>query len=380
MYTYTSTRVYIISPLPLYIPRAIKHDCENCTQGDDAYNLYTHTRTDGRRLCMHHLNWRWLLLYFPLVVVLAAVIATAISLVETGQPRTQTVETLEDTTVYLDTRQRMWYDSWEVEDCSPSGGDEWNNKTAGSIQLVDSDDLVYYEENQVDDKVEGYQTVATPLALSSPLYLLAGSSIEYQFCFNVSSTTLPESSDFLIFNDLTNFMKFVHESEDHVEDSAVFRQELFITGPGNKESCMNVSFSVSQADFYFITYKMPPHVVLRYTANIHVVSLNYTDYITKAEGQCSLNSGGSCTINIPGSVFSTEQYTMLAYIPANTDTAPNTTQLCVTSSKSAMVAIIPGVVAAFVLVLLIAVLVCQIISFLAYKRRRGYLCIKPVNV
>lgn len=331
---------------------------------------------------MHYLNWRWLLLYFPLVVVLAAVIATAISLAETGRPRTQRVETLEDTTVYLDTRERMWYDSWTVEDCSSSDSNTWDNKTASSIQLVDSDDLVYYEENMISDKDEGYQEVTTPLALSRPLYLLAGSFIEYEFCFLVNSTLLPpsESSHFLIFNDLTHFMKYVHESEDRVEESAIFHQEVSITTQDDGVSCHNVSFNVSQADFYFVTYKVPAYVGLHYKANIHVISLNYTDYITKAERQCTLNSGGSCTINIPGNAFSTEKYTILAYIPANTDTAPNTTELCLTPNKSAMVAIIPGVVAAVVLVLLIVVLVCQVISFLAYKRRRGYLCIKPVNV
>ena len=332
---------------------------------------------------MHYLNWRWILIYSPLVVALLAVGALAVGLIETSQPRTHSVETLEDTTVFLDTRDRLWYKSWNVHDCSPQDSQNWENTTTSIIQLVEKDHLKYYEENIVAD-VDGYQISSAPLPLDSPLYLLSGSSIHYQLCFSTNSTASPPmelSSEFLIFNDISNYMHFLHHPGDHTEDTAVFHQRLNINEGESAETCTNIDFNVSRADFYFMTYKVPESVVgLRYKAHIHIVSLNYTDYLNKSEEQCRLSSDSSCTISMPGNFFSTEEYTILAYVPSNTDTAPNATQLCVTPTQSALVSIIPGVVAGFVLLVLVILLVCQIVSFFMYRRRRGYFCIKNINV
>ena len=132
----------------------------------------------------------------------------------------------------------------------------------------------------------------------------------------------------------------------------------------------------------FTLYKLPPHVELHYRSNIHVVYLNYTKYIPKEETEYELRVSGSCDIDIPESTFSTEDYTILAYIPLHSsDTAPNSTHLCVTPRQSLLVSVIPGVVSAFVLLLLVFVLVCQIVSFMGnLRRRKGYFCIKPINV
>ena len=55
--------------------------------------------------------------------------------------------------------------------------------------------------------------------------------------------------------------------------------------------------------------------------------------------------------------------------------------VCVTTRQSVLVSVIPGVLSGFVLLLLVVVLVCQIVSFMnSIRRRKGYLCIKPINV
>ena len=54
-------------------------------------------------------------------------------------------------------------------------------KIASNIQLVDSDDVILFEENVTTDEVEGYQSSPLLKTLNEPLYLLAGSIVEYQF-------------------------------------------------------------------------------------------------------------------------------------------------------------------------------------------------------
>lgn len=345
---------------------------------------------DGRRVCLHHSHWKWLLFYVPLLVALVATVSVAVTLSEMKPETKRNVETLEATTVYLDTQKSVWYKGWQVSDCS-SGSDSFSNshrnRTAGNIQLLDSDDVVYYEENFVNEDFEGYQNMQLLKTLNGPLYLLAGSSVEYQFCLmrNISERDHPGpqlSSEFLIFNDIASYTNYLQQLGRIGKEAAIFYQETLIDRESEEEMCTNVTFSVSRADFYYTMYKLPPQVELHYRSKIHVVYLNYTKYIPKEEAECMLVVGGSCDIDIPENTFSTEDYTLLAYIPLkSSDIAPNSTHLCVTPKQSVLVSVIPGIVAAFVLLLLIVVLVCQIISFLGnLKRRKGYFCIKPINV
>ena len=336
---------------------------------------------------MHHFHWKWLVVYLPLLVALVAAISVAVSLLRMKPETTRRVETLEATTVYLDTQKSLWYKGWQVSDCSASSVAAPRNTTASNIQLVDSDDVVYFEENLVAEDMEGYQNTQLVKTLNGPLYLLAGSIVEYTFCLltNFSGPGSPHFElfgEFLIFNDITSYAKYIHHAGDTGKEAAIFYQTTPVSGIGKQELCTNVTFRVSQADNYFTLYKLPPHVELHYRSNIHVVYLNYTKYIPREETECELRVSGSCDIDIPESTFSTEDYTILAYIPLHSsDTAPNSTHLCVTPRQSLLVSVIPGVVSAFVLLLLVFVLVCQIVSFMGNLRRRnGYFCIKPINV
>ena len=344
-------------------------------------------------MCMHHFNWKWLILYVPLLLALVAVIAIAVTLAKIKPETTRRVEALEGATVYLDTQKSVWYEGWHVSECSPSSGLQLvsgsnRNRTMSKIQLVDSEDVIYYEENVMDDEVEGYQTSTLLKTLNGPLYLLAGSSVEYEFCLttNISGTNGDQPhfelfGEFLIFNDITSYANYVHQSGNRGKEAAIFYQKTPIPGISREESCTTVTFNISQADFYFTMYRMPPHVELHYQANIHVVYLNYTKYIPNEESECRIVSGGSCIIKIPETIFSTEDYTILAYILLQTDTAPNPMDLCVTPKQSLLVSVIPGAILAFILLVLLVVLVCQIISYLGnIKRRKGYFCIKPINM
>ena len=363
--------------------------CLYLSEGESHNLLVTHP-ADGQRFCIHHFHWKWLLLYVPLLVFLVAAVALAVGLLETKPERTKEVETFESTTVYLDTQRSVWCKGWEISDCSGGGvsnGDNHFNRTVSNIQLVDSDDVVYFEENVVNDEVEGYQNSPLLKTLNGPLYLLAGSIVEYQFCLttNVSHLNLAHFqlfSEFLIFNDIMSFANYIHQSGNSGKDAAIFYQETLIPDIGQGPKCTNVTFRVSKADYYFTMYKLPPHVELHYHSNIHVVYLNYTKYLPKERMECNLAAGGSCEIPIPENTFSTEDYTILAYIPfQSSDIAPNSTHLCVTTKQSILVTVIPGVLSGFVLMLLVVVLVCQIVSFAnSIKRRKGYLCIKPINV
>ena len=343
-------------------------------------------------MCMHHLHWKWLLLYLPLFVVLAAAVAVATTLLETKPEETKRIETFESTTIYLDSQKGVWYKGWEVSDCSATGGGamggasgEQLEKIASNIQLVDSDDVILFEENVTTDEVEGYQSGPLLKTLNEPLYLLAGSIVEYQFCLtsNSSAPNFPHVQsygEFLIFNDVMNYANYIHRSGESGKESAIFYRQTLI--PSTGKSCTNETFRVSKPDFYFTMYKLPPNVELHYHSNIHVVYLNYTKYLPNEQMECDLSVGGSCEIEIPGNTFSAEEYTILAYIPIQSpDIAPNSTHLCVTPKQSILVSVIPGVVSGCVLLLLVVVLVCQIISFVSgIRRRKGYICIKPINV
>lgn len=343
--------------------------------------------TDGHRVCMHHFHWKWMLLYVPLLIALVAGITVAATLLEMNPETTKKVETLEATTVYLDTQKSVWYRGWAVDDCTSSSETVSKNSTTSNIQLVEDDDLVYFEENFISEDMEGYQNTQLLKTLNGPLYLLAGSRVEYQFCLmtNFSGPGMPNFQlfgEFLIFNDITKYFHYIHQSGQSGKEAAIFYQATPVSGVGQQKSCTNVTFRVSQADNYFTIYKLPPHVELHYRSNIHVVYLNYTKYIPKEQTECELMAGGLCEIEIPGNTFSTEEYTLLAYIPLQSfDTAPNSTHLCVTPKQSLLVSVIPSVVATCVLLLLVVVLVCQIISFVSnIRRRKGYICIKPINV
>ena len=341
---------------------------------------------------MHHLHWKWLLLYIPLCIVLLTAVIAAATLVETRPENTKRVETMEGTTVYLDSQKGVWYRGWEVSDCASEGGGVeggvsgiGSDSVAGNIQLVDSDDVVLFEENVVKDDVEGYQNSQLLKTLHGPLYLMSGSTVSYQFCLttNFTSSHSPHrqlSSEFLIFNDIMDYTNYIHSSGRSGRETAIFHKETLIPSIG-QSSCSNVTFRITKPDFYFTMYKLPPHVELQYHADIHVVYLNYTRYQLKEESECMLEPSGSCDIEIPGT-FSTKDYTILAYIPLQSaDIAPNSTHLCVTTKQSLLVTVLPGVIAGVILLLLAVVLICQFISFLnSIKRRKGYICIKPINI
>jgi hypothetical protein len=340
---------------------------------------------DGRRLCMHHLNWKWLLVYSPLLLALSAVIAAAVTLSQITPETTKKVESLEGTTVYLDTQKSVWYEGWSVSDCSPSSeppSDNGRSNITSNIQLVDSEDVVYYEENVMEEEVEGYQNSQLLKTLNGPLYLLAGSSVEYEFCLTTNFSShnshhLRFTGEFLIFNDVVSYSNYLHHSGHMGKEAAIFFQEMPIPGIDREEMCTSVIFNVSQADLYFTTYKLPPQVELHYQSNIHIIYLNYTKYVSKEAGECELELGGSCEIRIPENIFSTEDYTILAYIPRQLpDIAPNSTQLCVTPRQSTLVSVVPGVVTALVLLLLLVAVTCQIISFLDSMKRRNVLSFK----
>lgn len=332
---------------------------------------------------MHHFNWKWLIVYVPLLLALVVVTTLAITLAEGKPETTKRVETLEGTTVYLDTQKNLWYEGWKVSDCSSTN--TLREDEASTIQLIGSNNIVYYEETVQKDEFEGYQSSTVFKTLNGPLYLLDGSIVEYEFCVSTNETRpgrRPHDSfsEFLIFNNLQSYTNFINHPGHLEEEAAIFRQKTPLAGVGKTPSCTTIMFNVSEAGFYFTIYKLPPHIELHYRTNIHIVYLNYTQYVAKQEAECKITQGGSCTIKIPENVLSTEDYTILAYVPLQANLAQNSTRMCVTPKQSVMVSVVPGVVSGCVLLLVLVVIVCQFISFLSnVKRRNGYFWIKPMN-
>ena len=104
-------------------------------------------------------------------------------------------------------------------------------------QLVDSDNVEYFEENVVKDKAEGYQNSQLLKTLNGPIYLFSGSVVEYQFCLttNFSSPAFPHLqlfSEVLIFNDIMSYAHYVHQSGQSGKEAAIFYKEILILGIG----------------------------------------------------------------------------------------------------------------------------------------------------
>ena len=177
------------------------------------------------------------------------------NLVSPSEPN-RTCFLFESTTIYLDSQKGVWYKGWEVSDCSATGGGamggasgEQLEKIASNIQLVDSDDVILFEENVTTDEVEGYQSGPS---LNEPLYLLAGSIVEYQFCLtsNSSAPNFPHVQsygEFLIFNDVMNYANYIHRSGESGKESAIFyRQTLIPSTVPTKHSAYQNQISISQ--------------------------------------------------------------------------------------------------------------------------------------
>ena len=78
-----------------------------------------------------------MLLYVPLLIALVAGITVAATLLEMNPETMKKVETLEATTVYLDTQKSVWYRGWAVDDCTSSSETVSKNSTTSNIQLVE---------------------------------------------------------------------------------------------------------------------------------------------------------------------------------------------------------------------------------------------------
>ena len=344
---------------------------------------------------MHHHDWRWLLLYVPLVLLLVGVMAAMVTLLETRQDAsTRSVETMEGVTVYLDSQMAILYKGWEIRDCSQKLSNS-SNRTLGFVQRVQTNDLVYHK--RIILSVDGYNINNVSLtesklevfAPSGSIYLLKGSYVDYHICFhnfNNSSSQPSSEVNVLIFNSISNSLAFMHNSKSD-EKTAIFSKELHLGG-GSRNVCTTVNFNVTHADFYLVIFEIPKDSVLSFNSSTHQVYFNYTDPRT---ADCDIKSQGSCFVEIPGGIFSTEKYTIVSYEPYDDNSyrentnlskiaSSSVTQLCVTPKRSLLISVIPAAIISLLLLLLLVVGSLHFTSYtFSIKRRRGYICVKPTT-
>ena len=207
--------------------------------------------------------------------------------------------------VILDTASN-WLDSeWLASECLKSG--DYYKIT--DLSVVQQDSLITHEYIANYRSREFFlsrQSRQTGMINGPGLYLLKGSSINYTICIATDGHS-EESGMIYIFDNRDKFYAYIDESDDG-EHSSVYKRDLPI-GINNQSVCTQVLFVVPKEAYYYVTAKIPGGVFYNFTANIHTLYLNSTDY----EQDCVVSGSESCQLRIPRSL-NHKEYVLLAYV------------------------------------------------------------------
>lgn len=234
----------------------------------------------------------------------------------------------------------------------------------------------------IQERKETFQSVRVDLTFSSPkagpvsfMYLLTGSDIEYTLCLG-SHKSFEQKGTLFLFDDYDNYWHYLNSPEQG-EQLSIFLEDISI-GKNNESRCITVRYRTLKDSYYFIASRTPGPLFYSFNYTNTVKYYNTSSY----SASCNINLT-PCTLSIPGHIFSTEEYVLLAHIVPNEYVASAQTHLCATTVKSdtiTLIEVLLGSVAG------IAGLAVSLIIFVASvmtwrnRNRKGYHPINRVSI
>ena len=203
---------------------------------------------------------------------------------------------------------------------------------------------------------------------NTPIYLLAGSSVSYQFLIstNLSLSTQPE---FFVFDNYNDYREFIFGKMEGVK-KAIYRQELAVGSPQNPK-LTEIIFTPQKDGYYFMTGYSEAGVSYQFNATDYVQYLNVSDYIGKYPS-CRFNSELSCSFTTDKAFLGTDaKYCLIAHIERPYSEDPPSTHIEVHTKKRYDMLLVPGVVAIVSGIALVTVTFVVIVASIAKRRSRS---------
>ena len=268
--------------------------------------------------------------------------------------------------VILD-KANNWLDSeWLASECLKSG--DYYKIT--DLSVVPQDSLTTHEyiaNYRSREFFLSHQSRQTGMINTPGLYLLKGSSINYTLCIATDGHS-EESGMIYMFDSRDKFYAYIDEADDG-EHSSVYKAYLLI-GTNNQSICTQISFVVPKEAYYYVTAKTPGGVFYNFSANIHTLYLNSTDY----EQDCVVSGSESCQLRIPRSL-NHKEYVLLAYVHPVPPYIPEplSTHICAVRKGWWAIPVILGVLAGTVILLTISIASFHFYKYCCHHRRHGYI-------
>lgn len=268
-------------------------------------------------------------------------------------------------TVFVQTIHQFFHSSITASTCDQRGDSPHVNR----LFLVSIDNLTVHhtslslDYNRIDQE---YPSAVTGLIENQ--YLLKGSEISYEICLgSLGSDTM--YSYLFLFDDDFNFIQYQRTSELG-EQLSILTEKLQI-GINNTTQCFRLFFKVPKSSYYFLTVRTPAEVFYTYKYTLNVNYYDHNDY----NMVCSIYDDEPCRIDIPGSLFSSEEYALLAYVRPNVALSSATNHMCVSASRSDSVNVVVGMAASIASLALLGISVLIFVvalSAVRHRNRRGY--------
>ena len=247
-------------------------------------------------------------------------------------------------TVLVDTVSTFWSTKFTASECLQSGDGYHTN----SLYLVQSDALTTYEYDWVirSRVFQQPQPSRRTGMINRDMYLLEGSSIDYNICVT-SEDTHKKEGELYVFDSEDDFNAYL---SDDGKQLSVYSQPLQI-GAGNVTSCTRLHYLVDHPSYYFVSAWGPGDIVYSYNTTIRTVAFNHSRY----DELCRITGTLQCDSEIPNGLFEVKSFTLMAYVHPLSETDPLTTHICLSTQHSATVIFVVSAFASLIVILLVLV-------------------------
>ena len=272
-------------------------------------------------------------------------------------------------TIILQTVNGFFHSSITVTTCDQQGDSPHINR----IFLIPMADLILHNTSYSLDYNQFDQD--SPSAVTGQIenqYLLKGSKISYQMCLGSMGSDKMYAYLFL-FNNGFDFSQY-QRTPTLGENLSILKRRVEI-GTNNSTQCFQLMFEVPKSSYYFLALRTPGKIFYTYK---YTLNINYYDHNEYAM-VCSIYDNKPCHIDVPGSLFSSEDYTLLAYVRPNVELSSVTNHVCVSASRSDSVNAIVGMTASIASLALLVILVfvfVVVVRVLRHRNRQGYTTIQ----
>ena len=221
-------------------------------------------------------------------------------------------------TIVCDQTEGQLYPEWTLSECLMNGDYDYDVQAC----VVEQSELRIYERTTLLRDTNFSQPTAgqfnLPLNLDRMPYLLKGSRIEMEICLQSWNASTKPANVYIFENQALN-QKFLN----YGTPSAVYSETVQVGNTGQVK-CTNVSYTVENPEYHYITLATEGSVTITENITIEVRYVNMTD----CEGRqtYTVNTAESPTIPVPSNPA-----VLLCSIPEASSHAPTpfTTHLCI---------------------------------------------------